>query len=454
MQVVDDVYCGIENEYALNLAKRSDDGKWIDEAGVLAAQMGMFVPGEFTNYWDENGSRFYVDIGSHPEYATPESMTGQQAEIYARVGELMMLLRLATLPCAGNPLWRYRLTKNNLESGGNTYGAHESYTLPRQMSFTYIDDVITAFLVTRQLLSGAGWIDGNGKFQLAQRSHLTVDLMNEDTTKNRPIINMRDQPHADPEHFRRLHLILGDANLLFEPAWLKIEITRLVLLLARHGALRGLQLVDPVRDIQYLSINRSWRLELARGGTMPATEVQAAYLAQAEKFVIKHDLTYLRPVIDLWRLHLQLASGDWRAGIGRLDWATKLALVEKRVAVEKDPKKRLAEARAACLDYHTLCGGSDVAWSLRGKTDPSWLSDEVAKGMTQPPSGTRAAMRGDLLGKLRRTRPYKLHVDWHFVFCEIDDNVKFNHSMPDPGAVDSADYQKLLVRLRKLRLLK
>src|SRR5439155_6482289 len=249
--------------------------------------------GRSSNVFLRNGARLYLDVGSHPEYATPECDSVTDLVAHDRAGERILegLLvdaekRLHDEGIAGEVF----LFKNNTDSAGNSYGCHENYLVSRHGEFGRLSDVLIPFLVTRQLIAGAGKVlqtPRGAVFCLSQRADHIWEGVSSATTRSRPIINTRDEPHADAEKYRRLHVIVGDSNMAEPTALLKVGSTGLVLRMIEAGAvLRDMTLENPVRAIREVSHDMTGRSQLrqANGRTMSALEIQYEYLARAREF--------------------------------------------------------------------------------------------------------------------------------------------------------------------------
>jgi proteasome accessory factor A len=321
--------------------------------------------GRSSNVFLRNGARLYLDVGSHPEYATPECDALTELISHDRAGERILegLLidaerRLHEEGIAGDVY----LFKNNTDSAGNSYGCHENYLVSRQGEFGKVADVLIPFLVTRQLIVGAGKVlqtPRGSVFCLSQRAEHIWEGVSSATTRSRPIINTRDEPHADAEKFRRLHVIVGDSNLAQPTTLLKVGATDLVLRMVESGVvLRDLSLENPIRAIREISHDPTGRrlVRLVNGRELSALQIQTEYYEKALAFVQRRgidDPTTLR-VLDLWqRVLAAVASGDL-ASVGReIDWVAKYQMIE-RYRSKHDVS--LGSARVAQLDlaYHDI----------------------------------------------------------------------------------------------------
>lgn len=349
-----------------------------------------------------NGARLYNDHG-HPEYATPEC-TGLRALIaHDRAGERVVqdLARRRSRQLGGTPVALY---KNNTDFHGASYGTHESYLTRREVPFDHLLAALLPFFVTRQVYAGAGKVGSEkagappADFQLSQRADFFATLASVDTLYNRPIVNTRDEPHADPRRYRRLHVICGDANLCEVATLLKTGATLLTLRLLEGGwRPEGVALRDPVAAVQAISRDPSlrWRAERADGGTIGAVDVQRVYLAAA-----KERLTGLSPdadlVLETWEQTLDRLDADPLSLADTLDWAAKRALLEEFRDAEglawSDPILQSLD-----LEYHNVdpeCG-LYLGLEQEGRVRRVVSEDEIDAALCAPPADSpRAIARG------------------------------------------------------------
>jgi len=241
---------GVETEYGLTARC---DGRRLaaDEAGTR-----LFAPlaraHRSTNAFLAGGGRLYLDVGSHPEYATPECTSARDLVVAGRAGD-ELLLRLAAAARADESSagrdTTFTLSRNNVDSYGTTWGSHENYLVGRETDPNVLSDWLVGFLVSRQLIAGAGrW--RRGVFTLSQRGDVLGDAVSSHTTRSRPLINTRDEPHADPRRYRRLHVTGGDTTTLEGTTWLAVVATELVLRLAEAGAAPPEGPADPVAALR------------------------------------------------------------------------------------------------------------------------------------------------------------------------------------------------------------
>lgn len=349
-----------------------------------------------------NGARLYVDH-AHPEYSSPEAWDPREAALYDKAGELVMhrAAENATERLGGA---RLALYKNNSDRKGNSYGAHENYLLSRATPFGDVIRYAMTFMVTRQIFTGAGKVGSeNGRpavdYQVTQRADFFEEEVGLETTLKRPIINTRDEPHGDSTKYRRLHVIVGDANLSEVQTFLKLGTTALMLAALEDGALPDpLDLADPVYSCWNVSHDLSFRrpLELDGGGTATALDLQWRYLEWLAKYVEKElDEPVWRDVLAEWEGVLADLEADPSRLVDRLDWAAKLNLIERYR--ERDGLD-WTNAKLAALDlqYHDVHPERSLYTRLarRGDIRRLFTDEEVAAAESNPPERTRAYFRG------------------------------------------------------------
>ncbi len=360
-----------------------------------------------------NGARLYVDH-AHPEYSAPECTNPRDVVVWDKAGERVMAeaARLAAQVPGVRPIQLY---KNNTDGKGASYGTHENYLVARATPFADVVRHLTPFFVSRQVVTGAGRVgigtDSRGSgFQLTQRADFFEVEVGLETTLKRPIINTRDEPHADPEKYRRLHVIIGDANLAELSTYLKVGTTSLVLAMIEDGwfGQAGVDLtVDgPVTALREVSHDPSLshRLTLADGRRMTALQLQMAYLEQARKHVedrLGADVDAgTADVLDRWESVLTRLADDPLSLSGALDWPTKLSLLEgyrDREGLGWDaPKLALVDLQYADVRPDRGLYNRLVA---RGSMARLVSEDEVLAAVSTPPEDTRAWFRGRCISR-------------------------------------------------------
>src|SRR5205823_4621226 len=276
-----------------------------------------------------NGARYYVDH-AHPEYSTPECITPRDLVVHDKAGERILERSLQEVQQILPPGQRLNIYKNNSDGKGNSYGTHENYLVDRQIPFARIVHDLTPFFVTRQIFTGAGKLGMEGQhgerpvaYQLTQRADFFETEVGLETTLKRPIINTRDEPHADPERYRRLHVIVGDANLCEVALFLKLGTTSIVLKMIEDAFLPDFSLVNPVAAIHDVSrdVSLTTQVSLTDGRKMTALQLQWEYLELARKYVDREDDTSEnREVVERWEGVLRGLESDPRTLSGQLDW--------------------------------------------------------------------------------------------------------------------------------------
>jgi proteasome accessory factor A len=354
-----------------------------------------------------NGARFYNDH-SHPEYSTPECSTLLEHLQQDFSGD-QLLIECARNRNLGsdNPV---RLYKNNTDFYGHTYGCHENYLLPRRLSWEGLSQGLMAFLVTRQVVCGAGkfgWEDEDKflqpGFQISQRSDFFFELQSIDTMQRRPIINTRDEPHANSQIYRRFHVILGDSNLSLYSTYLKIGSTALVLQALLNGAPleRVPRLADPLHALKAISRDRTWRwpCRALSGKETTALAVQRAYLDMVREFcpVVTSDWIDL---VNAWEEVLDDLEQDPLSTADRLDWSAKFKLLDQFRQAEK-LKEEDPWLQSLDLSYHLLDRQQGLFYALmdQGAFRLPYPLAEINAHSLCPPSTTRAAVRGRCIEK-------------------------------------------------------
>jgi proteasome accessory factor A len=359
-----------------------------------------------------NGARLYVDH-AHPEYSGPECYDPLEGALYDKAGELVLQRAAAAASVLLRPGQRLSLYKNNSDGKGNSYGSHENYLLSRETPFADVIRFATTFLVTRQIFTGSGKVGSeNGRpvvdFQITQRADFFEEEVGLETTLKRPIINTRDEPHGDPSKYRRLHVIIGDANLSEVQIFLKLGTTALLLSALEDGALPDpLDLADPVDSCWKVSHDLALGrpLELDGGGTATALEIQFRYLEWLSKYVEKElDEEVWHRVIGEWESVLVDLEADSSRLADRLDWAVKYRLLngfrERDGLAWTDPK-----LRAFDLQYHDIDPSRSLYRHLvgRGALRRLFTEEEMARAELLPPERTRAYFRGRCVSQFAST---------------------------------------------------
>ncbi|GGC54177.1 proteasome accessory factor PafA2 [Hoyosella rhizosphaerae] len=353
-----------------------------------------------------NGARLYVDH-AHPEYSSPEVVDPLDAVIWDKAGERVMEAAARyTASVPGNP--RLQLYKNNVDGKGASYGTHENYLMKRETPFAHVISGLIPFFASRQIISGQGRVgigqhgDREG-FQLSQRADYIEVEVGLETTLKRGIINTRDEPHADADKYRRLHVIIGDANLAETATYLKLGTTALVLDMIEAGNDFGdLQLRYPVDAVHEISHDPTLqkKVELADGRNFTAVELQQAYAEKVGTFLERRGDTDERAqhILTLWREVLEKLSRDPMECADILDWPAKLRLLEGFRRRENlswsAPRLHLVDLQYSDVRLDKGLYNRLVA---RGSMKRLVTEEQVLHAMTNPPETTRAYFRGECL---------------------------------------------------------
>ncbi len=423
---------GIENEYGVTCTFHGQRRLSPDEvARYLFRRVVSW--GRSSNVFLRNGARLYLDVGSHPEYATPECDSLSSLVTHDKAGERILEglvadaeKRLHEEGIAGD----IYLFKNNTDSAGNSYGCHENYLVGRHGEFSRLADVLIPFLVTRQLICGAGKVlqtPRGAVFCLSQRAEHIWEGVSSATTRSRPIINTRDEPHADAERYRRLHVIVGDSNMNELTTMLKVGSADLVLRMIEHGVtFRDLTLENPIRAIREISHDltgtRTVRLAAGRGAS--ALEIQREYYNRAVEFTEQNGSDAATDkVLELWGRTLDAIEKNDLSLIDReIDWATKLTLIER---YRNRHQLTLSSPRVAQLDlaYHDIQRGRGLYYLLQARGAVERVATDLAifEAKNVPPQTTRAKLRGDFIRRAQERRR-DFTVDW--VHLKLNDQAQ------------------------------
>ncbi|MEI8001001.1 MAG: depupylase/deamidase Dop [Actinomycetes bacterium] len=358
-----------------------------------------------------NGARYYVDH-AHPEYSTPECLDARSIVVADKAGERILARSMQAATRLLEPGQEIVVYKNNSDGKGNSYGTHENYMIDRAVPFAALVRTLLPWFVTRQLFTGAGKVgseNGAGMvdYQISQRSDFFEEEVGLETTLKRPIVNTRDEPHADPQSYRRLHVIVGDANLCELATFLKVGTTAIVLTMIEDGAVgRDLSLADPVPAIRTVSHDPTCRalVELADGSRATALELQWEFFRMASAYTARAGFAACggeavgSVVLDRWEAVLTGLETDPASLDGQLDWVTKLNLLEAYATRDgldwPDPKLALLD-----LQYHDVRPERSLYERLvrAGKVERLVTEEEVLAAIDEPPHDTRAYFRGRCL---------------------------------------------------------
>ncbi|WP_406509370.1 Pup--protein ligase [Streptomyces sp. NBC_00212] len=432
---------GLENEYGVTCTFRGQRRLSPDEvARYLFRRVVSW--GRSSNVFLRNGARLYLDVGSHPEYATPECDNVTELVTHDKAGERILegLLvdaerRLHEEGIAGDVY----LFKNNTDSAGNSYGCHENYLVARHGEFSRLADILIPFLVTRQLICGAGKVlqtPRGAVYCVSQRAEHIWEGVSSATTRSRPIINTRDEPHADAERYRRLHVIVGDSNMSETTMLLKVGATDLVLRMIEAGTvMRDLTLENPIRAIREVShdLTGQRKVRLASGREASALEVQREYYEKAVDFVERRGIRTgtVDQVLELWGRTLDAIEAEDLDRIGtEIDWVMKYKLIERYRAKNN---MTMSHPRVAQIDlaYHDIHRRRGLYYLLERKGQAARICNDlkIFEGKSVPPQTTRARLRGDFIRRAQEQRR-DFTVDW--VHLKLNDQAQRTVLCKDP----------------------
>ncbi|MEV6794017.1 Pup--protein ligase [Streptomyces sp. NPDC051320] len=432
---------GLENEYGVTCTFRGQRRLSPDEvARYLFRRVVSW--GRSSNVFLRNGARLYLDVGSHPEYATPECDNVAELVTHDKAGERILegLLvdaerRLHEEGIAGDVY----LFKNNTDSAGNSYGCHENYLVARHGEFSRLADILIPFLVTRQLLCGAGKVlqtPRGAVYCVSQRAEHIWEGVSSATTRSRPIINTRDEPHADAERYRRLHVIVGDSNMSETTMMLKVGATDLVLRMIEAGTvMRDLTLENPIRAIREVSHDTTGqrKVRLASGREASALEVQREYYEKAVDFVDRRGIRtgQVEQVLELWGRTLDAIEAEDLDRIDtEIDWVMKYKLIER---YRDKHNMTMSNPRVAQIDlaYHDIHRRRGLYYLLEKRGQATRICNDlkIFEGKSVPPQTTRARLRGDFIRRAQEQRR-DFTVDW--VHLKLNDQAQRTVLCKDP----------------------
>jgi len=419
---------GLENEYGLTCALNGE--RRLSPENVARYLFEKVIPGaRHANVFLENGARLYLDTGFHPEYATPECDDVAELVSHDKAGERIVEdlrhqaeQRLREDGLAGDIL----LFKNNTDSTGNSYGCHENYLVSRDVSFQRLAQALIPFFVTRQIFAGAGKVlltPRGFHYCLAQRAqHICRDISGS-TTSSRSIINTRDEPHADAERYRRLHIVVGDSNMSEVATYLKIGTTAVMLDMIEDGFFdRDYSLESPVQAIRDISHDPTLRaaIKLKDGCTITALQMQLEYLEYATRYIgsISPDRA-TKDVLARWTDVLMKLESDPMQLSRELDWVIKKAWIEKFMGRHqlswRDPEVSLLD-----LQYHDIRREKGFYYRLALNDQVDRITDDetIEQAKHRPPQTTRARLRGEFI-RQANLKGKDYCVDW--IYLKLND---------------------------------
>lgn len=446
---------GLENEYGVTCTLEGQRRLSPDEvARYLFRRVVSW--GRSSNVFLANGARLYLDVGSHPEYATPECDNVYDVVVHDKAGEriLEQLLigaeqRLIEEGIRGD----IYLFKNNTDSAGNSYGCHENFLTSRKDDIGAYSEVLIPFLVSRQIYAGAGKVLQTARgamYCVSQRAEHIWEGVSSATTRSRPIINTRDEPHADAEKYRRLHVIVGDSNMSEYTTFLKVGAASLMLRMLEEPnvVLRDMTLENPIRAIREISHDPTCRrrVRLANGREASALEIQSEYLERALRFADHHELDPLeKQALQMWEHCLTTIADDPLKLDREVDWVIKYKLLE---AYRERHDLSLADPRVALIDlqYHDIHRQRSLFYRMqrRGLVERICDDQDIATAVETPPQTTRARLRGEFIRRAKERRR-DFTVDW--VHLKLNDQAQRTVLCKDPFRSHDERVDKLIASL-------
>jgi proteasome accessory factor A len=445
---------GLENEYGVTCTLRGQRRLSPDEvARYLFRRVVSW--GRSSNVFLENGARLYLDVGSHPEFATPECDTIEDVVAHDKAGERILegLVRGAEERLEEEGIrGQIFVFKNNTDSAGNSYGCHENYLVSRHKDFHRTVDVLIPFLVTRQIFLGAGKLTQTPRgtaFSIAQRADHIWEGVSSATTRSRPIINTRDEPHADAERYRRLHVIAGDSNMSEYATYVKVgTMVALLQMIERDVVFRDLTLENPIRAIREVAHDVTCRrkIRLANGRELSALDIQWEYLDRAMRFARSPGFPpQVQTAIDRWEHLLTGLEKDPMILDREVDWVIKHRLLERyaerRSLPMSDPRMSMMD-----LSYHDVDRNRGLYYLMesRGMVDRVVTDEQVATAVRMPPQTTRARLRGAFI-KAAKAQKRDFTVDW--VHLKLNDQAQRTVMCKDPFKAYDERVEKLIESL-------
>jgi proteasome accessory factor A len=415
---------GLENEYGLIF---SPAGKvYLPIEKILSYIFEGLIPNSWpSNAFLCNGARFYQDTGCHPEYATPECDNIFDLVVHDKAGERILE---SCLPTAEARLKEEGLSgtififKNNTDSMGNTYGCHENYLIRRDIDFWKVAEQLIPFFVTRLVYTGAGKVlkvSGKCHYFISQRAQHIHEKTSSSTTSSRSIINTRDEPHADAELYRRLHIIVGDSNMSEYTTYLKVGTTALILSMIESGFnVSGLTLEDPVKAMREISrdLTLKKRVRLENGKEMSAIAIQREYLAKAKEYLAAEEADEaFHDIVEQWEYVLDELEEDPLRLNGEIDWITKRELLtsymQKKGCDLDDPRIAMMD-----LQYHDIRQDRGLYYMLckHDLIQKIATEEDIQNAIQNPPATTRAKIRGDFI-RFAKSKNRSYTVDWTYL---------------------------------------
>src|ERR1043165_5575210 len=442
---------GLENEYGVTCTLRGQRRLSPDEvARYLFRRVVSW--GRSSNVFLANGARLYLDVGSHPEYATPECDSILDLVVHDKAGERILEQLLASteqrLREEGIRGLIY-LFKNNTDSAGNSYGCHENYLTSPRDDFGHYAEVLIPFFVSRQIYAGAGKVLATARgamYCIAQRAEHIWEGVSSATTRSRPIINTRDEPHAEAQRYRRLHVIVGDSNMSEYATFLKVGATSILLRMLEDPSvvLRDMTWETPIRAIREISHDMTCtrRVRLANGRELSALEIQSEYLGRALRYADAKGLSPLEQrALEMWEHCLTALESDPFKLDRQCDWVIKHNLIE---AYRHKHDLPLASPKVALVDlqYHDVNRDRGLFYRMQARDLVERMCTDAA--IDEPPQTTRARLRGEFIRRAKeRKRDYT--VDW--VHLKLNDQAQRTVLCKDPFRSRDERVEKLIASL-------
>ena len=422
--MIDKRIMGLETEYGVTCVVDGQRRLSPDEVARYLFRR-VVAWGRSSNVFLPNGGRLYLDVGSHPEYATAECDNLldliKQDQAGDRIVEDLVVEAEKRLNNEGI-LGQIHLFKNNIDAAGNSYGCHENFSVQRKHNFQQIVESMIPFLITRQIFCGAGkWMTSSksGVFNLSQRSEHMWESISSATTRSRPIVNTRDEPHADPEEYRRLHIIVGDSNMSECTTILKVATTELVLRAAESGLINDQYSIEnPIRTIREISTDLSFkkRFRLTSGREVTALQIQQEIYELVTK-IPDFEQMMIQPLykyaFDLWgRVLASIESNNFEDVKFEIDWIIKRDFFQeymnKHSLLGNDSRMTFID-----ISYHNVRKDRGLFYILeRSGLAKSLINEsDVVDSMSSPPQTTRAALRGKFI-KIAQEKKRDYTVDW------------------------------------------
>lgn len=445
---------GLENEYGVTCTLRGQRRLSPDEvARYLFRRVVSW--GRSSNVFLENGARLYLDVGSHPEYATPECDKLEDVVAHDKAGERILesLVHSAEQRLEEEGIrGEIYLFKNNTDSAGNSYGCHENYLVSRHKDFHRTVDVLIPFLVTRQIYLGAGKLVQTPRgttYSISQRAEHIWEGVSSATTRSRPIINTRDEPHADAERYRRLHVIAGDSNMSEYATFVKVgTVVALLQMIERDVVFRDLTLENPIRAIREIAHDPTCRrlVRLANGRELSALDIQWEYFDRVIRFARTVGFpNEVQAAVDRWEHLLTGLEKDPLSLDREVDWVIKYRILER---YRESRGMSMSDPRMAMLDlaYHDVNRRRGLYYLLaeRGLVDTVVGDEQVARAVTEPPQTTRARLRGAFI-KAAKAKKRDFTVDW--VHLKLNDQAQRTVLCKDPFKAFDERVDKLIESL-------